>query len=299
MITLFTFGPAFGLPDSSPFVMKAETLLKMAGLEYRTDKSGFGGAPKGKLPYMNDAGELIADSTFIRWHIEKKYGIDFDRRLTLRSAAWPGPWRSCSRTISTGPWCSRAGSIRRISPGARDLLRRSALADPAHRAPGGAAQDPGYLSGQGFGRHTTAEIDRLAARGIESVASVLGDKPYLMGDEPCGADATVFAFVANLLCPVFESRACAARPNRTPTSWPSTGACCASTSRLSCGTDAQRQPAYATASSRGSNTAKCCQQAFGVREPRPVWRATRESSDCTQTSPSASSRDSASRQARR
>jgi hypothetical protein len=29
MITLFNFGPAFGLPDPSPFVMKTETLLKI------------------------------------------------------------------------------------------------------------------------------------------------------------------------------------------------------------------------------------------------------------------------------
>jgi len=32
MITLYSFGPAFGLPDPSPFVTKAATLLKMAGL---------------------------------------------------------------------------------------------------------------------------------------------------------------------------------------------------------------------------------------------------------------------------
>jgi hypothetical protein len=28
MITLYAFGPAFGLPDPSPFVTKAEVLLK-------------------------------------------------------------------------------------------------------------------------------------------------------------------------------------------------------------------------------------------------------------------------------
>jgi hypothetical protein len=40
MITLYNFGPAFGLPDPSPFVMKVETLLKMARLPYRTDSTG-------------------------------------------------------------------------------------------------------------------------------------------------------------------------------------------------------------------------------------------------------------------
>ena len=90
MITLYTFGPQFGLPDPSPFVMKAETLLKMSGLPFRTDTTGFPKAPKGKLPYIDDDGEKIADSTFIRWHLEKKYQIDFDRGLTpeQRAIAW-------------------------------------------------------------------------------------------------------------------------------------------------------------------------------------------------------------------
>src|SRR5215468_12141155 len=87
MITLEGFGPAFGLPDPSPFVTKAEMLLKMAGLPYTVDTSGFNKAPKGKLPYVIDNGEIIADSTFIRWHIEKKYGIDFDRGLSAEQRA--------------------------------------------------------------------------------------------------------------------------------------------------------------------------------------------------------------------
>src|SRR5215510_7319377 len=79
MITLYNFGPAFGLPDPSPFVTKAEVLLKMANVPYRTDGTGFRKAPKGKVPYIDDDGEIIPDSTFIRWHLEKKYGVDFDR----------------------------------------------------------------------------------------------------------------------------------------------------------------------------------------------------------------------------
>ena len=44
MITLYTFGPSWGLPDPSPFVMKAEMLLKLAGVPYQTDTRGFGKA---------------------------------------------------------------------------------------------------------------------------------------------------------------------------------------------------------------------------------------------------------------
>ena len=33
----------------------------------------------------------------------------------------------------------------------------------------------------------------------------LGDKPYLMGDEPCGTDATAFGALAGILTPFFDS----------------------------------------------------------------------------------------------
>jgi glutathione S-transferase len=90
MITLYTFGPNFGLPDPSPFVTKALVLMKMSGLPFQTDTGGFRKAPKGKQPYINDDGAIVADSTFIRFHLEKKYGIDFDKGLTAaqRVTGW-------------------------------------------------------------------------------------------------------------------------------------------------------------------------------------------------------------------
>ena len=38
---------------------------------------------------------------------------------------------------------------------------------------------------------------------IDALATIIGEKAFLMGDRPCGADATVFAFVAGFLTPVF------------------------------------------------------------------------------------------------
>ena len=45
----------------------------------------------------------------------------------------------------------------------------------------------------------------MAARGIDALAQILGDHRYFLGAQPCGADATVFAFVACTLTPVFQS----------------------------------------------------------------------------------------------
>ncbi|MGB8399908.1 glutathione S-transferase C-terminal domain-containing protein, partial [Bradyrhizobium sp.] len=49
------------------------------------------------------------------------------------------------------------------------------------------------------------DID-LAVRSLFSLSVQLGDKPYLMGEEPCGTDATAFAALAGILTPYFSSQ---------------------------------------------------------------------------------------------
>ena len=90
MITLYGFGAGFGLPEISPFVTKTEVQLKMAGLAYRKAKAMPPASPKGQLPYIDDKAETIADSTFIRAHVEGKYGFDFDAPLVCSSGRKPG-----------------------------------------------------------------------------------------------------------------------------------------------------------------------------------------------------------------
>jgi hypothetical protein len=66
-------------------------LLKFAGLEFSEDRGGYRKAPNGKLPFIDDEGLIVADSTFIRFQIEKKYDFDFDAGLhtgAKRPPAW-------------------------------------------------------------------------------------------------------------------------------------------------------------------------------------------------------------------
>jgi glutathione S-transferase len=212
MITLYSFGPAFGLPDASPFVTKVELLLKMAKLLYRTDTTGFARAPKGKLPYIDDGGVVVADSTFIRWHLEKKNRIDFDRGLNpaLRATAWTFEkmaeeqlyWALLhERWMIDGNF--RKGPARfldklfldklpaAVRPFVTAMIRRKVRA---------------ALHAQGLGRHSSEEILALGARSVNAIADFLGDKPFFMGTEPTGVDATMFAFACGVLCPYFESR---------------------------------------------------------------------------------------------
>lgn len=206
MITLYTFGPYFGLPDASPFVTKAMVLLKLANLEFREDRGGFRKAPKGKLPYIDDAGTIVADSTLIRFHLEQKYGFDFDAGLdpTQKAIAWAVE-KMCEEHLywavvavrwlddanfATGPARFFDSVPWPLRPIVTALVRRQVAS--AARA-------------QGLARHTPAEREGLAIRDIDALAVLLGDKPFLMGDTPCGADATVFSSVASLLLAEFRT----------------------------------------------------------------------------------------------
>lgn len=206
MITLYSFGPFFGCPDASPFVMKGEMLLKLAGLPYESNTRGFTRAPKGKLPYIRDGESIVADSTLIRLHIEKKYGFDFDRGLTAqqKGVAWSVEkmledhlywvmvyWRwMIDENFERGPKNFFRAAPALIRPLICAIVRRKVRAN---------------LHAHGLGRHNDTEKTELAERCIDALSQVLGDNRYLMGNQACGADATAFAFIAGGLPTVFES----------------------------------------------------------------------------------------------
>jgi len=83
MIKLYQFKPAFGLPNASPFCMKVENYLRMAGLQYEiAPHASHFKAPKGKLPYIEDGGKVVADSSFIIEYLKSTYGGALDAKLT-------------------------------------------------------------------------------------------------------------------------------------------------------------------------------------------------------------------------
>ncbi|MFI5010713.1 MAG: glutathione S-transferase family protein [Hyphomicrobiales bacterium] len=207
MITLYTFGPAFGLPDPSPFVTKAQMLLKLAGLAFAEDRTGFAKAPKGKLPYLDDNGVIVADSTFIRFHIEKAYGFDFDEGLSpeQRATAWAVE-KMCEDHLYWVMLAARWLDDANFAKGPIVFFNRA----PAPIRPFVIRMVRGKvrkaLTAHGIGRHSQAEIDELAARDVDTLAALLGDKPCLLSQEPKGVDATAFAFIAGSLCERFDTK---------------------------------------------------------------------------------------------
>lgn len=206
MITLYTFGPYFEQPDGSPFVIKAMILLKMAGLDFVENRSAPFTAPKGKLPYIVDDGEKVADSTFIRFHIEKKYGFDYEAGLTpeQKATGWALDkmledhlyWLVLAeRWLDEENFAKGPAHFFDAVPAPMRPLVKSLVRGKIRKA----------SVAQGLFRHNQEERKILARRGIESISALLADRPFLFGDEPRGADATLGAFTLAALSPTFKS----------------------------------------------------------------------------------------------
>jgi glutathione S-transferase len=208
MITLAAFGPAFGLSDPSPFVMKVEILLKMAGQSYNKDTSmgAFRRAPKGKVPYIVDDGLAVADSTFIRFHLERKYAVDFDQGLSAQQRATGWAFEKLAEdhlywAMVYSRWLDEANIplikshlLSIMPPVIGPLLFTKARRDIRS-----------YLKAQGLGRNSAEEIYDLGRRDVFAISDALGERPFFFGSEPKAVDAALGAFVAGILCEAFTS----------------------------------------------------------------------------------------------
>lgn len=201
MIKLFQFAPAFGLPNASPFCMKMETYLRMTGLPFELVNSGdVMKAPKHKLPYIDDGGKIVADTTFVIDYLKGRYGDPLDAALFPLERALATAFQRLIEenlywAIVHTRWAEDAGwektraaffdampaPLRWFVPA---LARRGLL---------------GEMRGHGMGRHSADQIHAIGCRDVTAIADFLADKPFMLGAQPTSLDATAHAFLANLL----------------------------------------------------------------------------------------------------
>lgn len=183
--------------------MKTEVQLRMAAIPYRRERGTPPQSPKGKVPFIDDDGTAIADSTLIRRHLEDRHGADFDSGLSAeqKATAWAAERMLEDHlyfALLHARWMDDANFGKgpaHFFDGAPDGVRET-----------GRERTRANLLGQGIGRHAPDEIVWLASRSLQSLSGLLGQKRFLMGEDPCGADATTFAMLAGILTPFFESR---------------------------------------------------------------------------------------------
>ena len=197
-IQLFGFGATLGLPDPSPFVVKTETYLRMLGFPYEKT-SGLHvlrKAPKGKLPFIIDGENTIADTEFIIQHLRNHHQRDLDQWLSDAETSQAYLIRKSLDEnlywcLVYSRWAVDASWARYKKFLLADLpWPLSALAPPIVRR--GMLKT---IKKQGLGRHSLEEVKAITNKTFTALSHILGDQPYFFGHQPSSLDASVFAFV--------------------------------------------------------------------------------------------------------
>lgn len=208
MLTFYKFEPQFGKRDASPFCLKLMTYLKLANIAHETHElMDPRKAPKQKLPYIVDDGEIIGDSELIIAHLKTKYGdvlgedlsaedkalthafnVMFAERYYWAALIYPRWIRPEHRKLLSDTWFGAIPKI--LRGGVTKLIFKEVERN---------------FKGHGIGKHSEAEIYALALSDIKAVEAQLGDKAYLLGDTPREIDATAYGFLENTHGDIFVS----------------------------------------------------------------------------------------------
>jgi glutathione S-transferase len=205
-IKLFQFPRRFGIPNLSPFCCKLETWLRITGIPYDVvDTTDPRKGPKGKLPFIEDAGVRIADTSVIVDHLKKTRGVDPDARLDASQRAIA---LLVQRTLEEHYAFVLAYTHLVRDEGLRHTRARfdsvPAIVRPlVFRTVQG--QIKKMLWQQGILRHSDEEILESALRDWRAVLAVMCEGPFFFGDEPTGVDAIVFGALATSVLTPIES----------------------------------------------------------------------------------------------
>lgn len=206
-ITLHQLPPAWGLPSLSHFCVKVGTYLRMAGIPYRTATAAPMQAPKGKIPWIDDGGTVVADSGAIVEHLEATRGAPLDGRLLPLDRAHGLALRRMieEHTYFAVLWLRWTGEA--SWPYVREYIESLVPVEmDASEISGQArAQILESIRQQGVGRHTSDEVlDRVRAD-LSALSAILGERAYFLGDAPTSVDCALYGVLAQVLWPPWDA----------------------------------------------------------------------------------------------
>lgn len=206
LMKLFQLPRVWGLPSISPPCMRLETWLRMTDIPYEfrvMDLVNYP-APKGKIPYIEDQGKLMGDSTLIIEHLKKTRNVDPDAHLSAAERAISTAftrmlmentyWLTVhDRYILEAGWAAYSQLIRpMVTHGYPEEAHDAVVAGFREQILAG-------YRGHGIGRHTSEEVHQIGAADLEAVSMFLADKPFFFGDKPSSVDAAALGVVANII----------------------------------------------------------------------------------------------------
>ena len=190
----------WGTPNTSPFCAKLETYLRMADIPYTTAPFKRGDAPKGKIPYIADGDKFVGDSQLIIEDLERKLAaegkVPLDHGLSNRDRAIA---RLVRRMVEEGLYFIGLYIKWELDEGYAFVRDEFKLFIPGFVIPFVRRAQRKKLYEQGTGRHTFAEVMAMGTADVDAAAELLGDQPYMLGDQPRTIDCTVYGFLETIL----------------------------------------------------------------------------------------------------
>lgn len=203
-VKLFVFPRMFEIPNLSPFCCKLETWLRIADVRYElVETRDPRSAPRRKLPYIEDAGVCIADSSIIIEHLSQTRSIDLDAHLGSAERATA---LLVKRTLEEHYAFVLAYTHLVRDEGTRHTRARfdalpSVIRPFVARAVQKAVKN--LLWHQGLLRYQHDEIVAAAIEDWRAILAFMSDGPFFFGDHATSLDATVFGTLApTILTPI-------------------------------------------------------------------------------------------------
>lgn len=197
-LTLFSYPQLYGLSDNNPYGLKVATFLKLCKVEFRHEHIiDTGRAPRGQLPYLDDDGLIVGDSDAIIAHLTAKLGLTIDRNLDATQRRTDLMLR---RTLDDLYWVMSYSRWYddRFWPVFRDALLRTHAALTVEQLDAARSCNFQRYHYQGISRYEPAAVYERGLRDLEALTGLLGDGPFVFGEQIHGADATVHGFIANI-----------------------------------------------------------------------------------------------------
>uniref|UniRef100_A0A0P4WCJ7 GST C-terminal domain-containing protein n=1 Tax=Scylla olivacea TaxID=85551 RepID=A0A0P4WCJ7_SCYOL len=183
-------------PNLSPFALKVEAFLRLANIRYKIDEeTPFG--PKGKCPWITINREDIADSEMVLDDLTERFNVQLDSQLETREAAVVESARVLADehlfwcVIAWRYWLDGCTTFLKTQTFGRFLN----IAFPFFMKKGTKKR----TEEQGLGVHSPEEIYQICKKDCNTLAGILGDRPFFGGENPCRADCAVFGQLAQLM----------------------------------------------------------------------------------------------------
>lgn len=205
-IRLHVFPRMFDIPNLSPFCSKLETWLRMAQVPYEVvETRDPRKAPRRKLPFIEDDGRLIADSSVIIEHLSRTRSIDLDASL---GAIQHATALLVKRTVEEHYSFVLAYTHLVHEEGVRHTRTRfealpffvRPLVERAVRK-----NVKTLLWYQGLLRCPHDEVVANAIEDWRAILAVMSGGPFFFGDQATTLDATVFSALASTILTPIET----------------------------------------------------------------------------------------------